>query len=51
MSAYEELLAEVDRLRKRDHLLTCLEAAGIDNTEAYAEGMRMFLDERDGEES
>lgn len=35
----KDRLAELERDQRK---LRCLQAAGIDNTEAYAEGMRIF---------
>ncbi len=41
---------EYDRLKDNEHQLRCLEAAGIDNTEAYSEGMRQYRKEKGDDE-
>lgn len=38
---------EYKRLQERDRMLDCLLAAGIDNTEAYEQGMREFMASED----
>ena len=40
----QQWMVRVEKLEDRSNKLQCLEEAGIDNTEAYSQGMSIYYD-------